>query len=458
MIHYILQIVAFQLLFLLLYDLFLRKETFFTTNRVYLLVTSFLSLFLPLIDIPWVREQVPTAYHIQLPAVILGESTSGTAVQVSQGMETWTLVWILGALLAFGVLAYKYRKIWNYRKIGKVLSQGAIDLVVIPKSNTAFSFMDRIYIGSEISGQRREQILMHESVHVQERHSWDLIYFEVLKVVLWFNPLVYLNQKRMSVLHEFIADAKVAQNRSHAEYYQGLLSEVFQTEKIAFINTFFNHSLIKKRIIMLQRSRSRKIDQWKYLLLIPVVTGMLFYTSCSNESVAQESTAVDQTDAMQKISELKRALENDELSEDETKALKEMLNKTYSKDKSLHFGQNGGNLNFNEIDQLPVFPGCEGTSNDLMAKCFTQKITEFVVQNFNTKGYGDNIEGRQRIAVKFVIDKSGQVTDVLAKAQHQELMDEAVRVANLLPKMTPGVHQGKNVGVAYALPILFEFE
>lgn len=458
MIHYILQIVAFQLLFLVLYDLFLRKETFFTTNRVYLLVTSFLSLFLPLIDIPWVREQVPTAYHIQLPAVILGESTAGTAMEVSQGMGTWTLVWILGSLLALGILAHKYRKIWSYQKIGKVLSKGTIDLVVIPRSYTAFSFMDRIYIGSEISGQRREQILMHESVHVQGRHSWDLIYFEVLKVMLWFNPLVYLYQRSVSVLHEFIADAKVAQNRSHAEYYQRLLSEVFQTEKIAFINTFFNHSLIKKRIFMLQRSRSRKIDQWKYLLLIPVVSGMLFYTSCSNESVVQDGTAVDQTGAMQKISELNRALENDELSQDETKALEEMLNKTFPKDKGLNLGQNGGHINFKQIDQLPVFPGCEGTSNDQMAKCFTQKITEFVVQNFETKGYGDNIAGQQRILVSFVIDKSGQVMDVLAKAQHQELMDEAARVANLLPKMTPGMHQGKVVGVAYNLPILFKFE
>ena len=81
-----------------------------------------------------------------------------------------------------------------------------------------------------------------------------------------------------------------------------------------------------------------------------------------------------------------------------------------------------------------------------------------MVQNFETKGYGDNIAGQQRILVSFVIDKSGQVMDVLAKAQHQELMDEAARVANLLPKMTPGMHQGKVVGVAYNLPILFKFE
>ena len=117
------------------------------------------------------------------------------------------------------------------------------------------------------------------------------------------------------------------------------------------------------------------------------------------------------------------------------------------------------NLTFGNIDKVPVFPGCESTPQEGQVKCFTQKVTEFVVQNFNTKGLANQVEGnRQRIAVQFTIDKSGEVSDIKVKANHQALIDEATRVAELLPRMTPGEHQGKTVSVQFGLPILFEIE
>ena len=459
MIHYLIQILAFQLLFLALYDLFLRKETFFNANRGYLLLTSLVSLVLPLIDIPWIRETVPTAYRIELPAVIIGGSEFANAGAADASFSFWNWIWIAGAVAATAILIYKYAKIWRYRNRGKATVEEGIPMVIVPRSKTAFSFLNKIYIGSDVPQAKRSHILLHEHVHVQQRHSWDLLYFEILKVVFWFNPLVYIFQKRMAVLHEFIADAEVAKVQTKKQYSQTLLSEVFQTDSISFINTFFNHSLIKKRILMLQKSRSKRIDQWKYLLLFPVVAGMLFYTSCSNETPAQE---VDQakTDTMQQIADLKLALENDQLTEEEAKALKSMIAESYEKDANLHSGDmKKKSLTFGNIDKAPVFPGCESTPQEGQIKCFTQKVTEFVVQNFNTKGLANQVEGkRQRIAVQFTIDKSGEVSDIKVKANHQVLIDEATRVAELLPKMTPGEHQGKTVSVQFGLPILFEIE
>ena len=457
--HYLIQIVAFQLLFLLLFDLFLRKETFFNANRGYLLLTSVLSFVLPMVDIPWIRETVPTAYRIELPAVIVGGAEAANTAAMDSTFSMWNWIWIAGAVAALGILVYKYAKIWRYRRKGSKATEAGISLIVVPQSKMAFSFLNKIYIGSEVPQAKRPHILMHEHVHVQQRHSWDLLYFEVLKVIFWFNPLVYIFQKRMAVLHEFIADAQVAKEQSKNQYSQTLLSEVFQTDSISFINTFFNHSLIKKRILMLQRSRSKRIDQWKYLLLFPVVAGMLFYTSCSNETPAQE---VDQgkTDTMQQIADLKLAMENDQLTEEEAKALKSMIAESYKKDQDLHYGEmKKKNLTFGNIDKAPVFPGCESTPQEGQVKCFTQKVTEFVVQNFNTKGLANQVDGnRQRIAVQFTIDKSGEVSDIKVKANHQALIDEATRVAELLPKMTPGEHQGKTVSVQFGLPILFEIE
>jgi len=460
MIHYLIQIIAFQLLFLLMYDLLLRKETFFNTNRAYLLISSALSFVLPLIDIPWMRETVPAAYRIELPAIIIGSGSQVAETATTSAFSIYNLLWIAGALIAFGLLVYKYGKILAYRRKGTFIKEQGLPLVVVPKTTMAFSFLDRIYIGSEIPTAKRQDILLHESVHVRHRHSWDLLYFEILRVLLWFNPLVYLYQKRMAVLHEFIADAQVAKVQSKTSYSQTLLSEVFQTDSISFINTFFNHSLIKKRIIMLQKSRSKRVDRLKYLLLIPVVVGMLFYTSCSNETTAQEMAAEPtKSEAMQKIADLKLALENDQLTEDEAKELKKLIAASYGKDDDLHYGSlKKKSLGFNEIDKVPVYPGCESTPQEGQTKCFTQKVTEFVVQHFNTKAAGKDVNGRQRIAVHFTISKSGDITDVQAKAQDPGLMAEAKRVAEMLPKMTPGEHQGKQVSVAYALPILFEIE
>ena len=90
--------------------------------------------------------------------------------------------------------------------------------------------------------------------------------------------MVYVYQNRVSELHEFIADAQVAKTHKK-EQYQLLLSQVFQTQHISFINQFFKSSLIKKRIVMLQKSKSKRVWQLKYLLLVPLVVGMLVYTS-----------------------------------------------------------------------------------------------------------------------------------------------------------------------------------
>ena len=104
-----------------------------------------------------------------------------------------------------------------------------------------------------------------------------------MRIVCWFNPLVYVYQNRLAELHEFIADAHVAKDHKK-EHYQLLLSQVFETQHISFINQFFKSSLIKKRIVMLQKKQSKKIWQLKYLLLVPIILGIMAYTSSERES------------------------------------------------------------------------------------------------------------------------------------------------------------------------------
>ena len=112
------------------------------------------------------------------------------------------------------------------------------------------------------------------------------------------------------------------------------------------------------------------------------------------------------------------------------------------------------------IEKVPVFPGCNTVlGNRLKKKCMNEKIAHFIVSNFNTDVVKQSgIVGRQKIWVRFKIDKTGSVIAVEAKTPHPKLKNEAIRVIKLLPKMQPGMQKGRNVIVPYALPIVFQFE
>jgi bla regulator protein BlaR1 len=255
MIHYILQILAFQLLFLVVYDLLLKKETFFKCNRLYLIVTPILSLILPLIKIDLIRQNIPEEFMMQLPSVLIGgnlalpsltsEALDAITISSVSGLsytEIGQLIWGVGVLASFGVFCFKLYKISKLKKLGIRTSVNGLRVYSLPNTDTAFSFFKNIFLGEQLSEVQKTNILLHEKIHIDQRHSLDLIFFEVLRILFWFNPLVYVYQNKMVLLQEYTADAEVAALNGKRAYYEGLLSQVFKTESISFINTFFNHS------------------------------------------------------------------------------------------------------------------------------------------------------------------------------------------------------------------------
>ncbi|WP_242202872.1 energy transducer TonB [Aestuariivivens insulae] len=113
------------------------------------------------------------------------------------------------------------------------------------------------------------------------------------------------------------------------------------------------------------------------------------------------------------------------------------------------------------IEVVPIYPGCEGKkTNDAKRKCMSEKISKLVRRKFNgddvASDYG--LQGIQKIDVQFTIDKTGNVNNIKTRAPHPKLEDEAVRVINLIPEMTPGKQNDKNVGVIYNLPIVFKVQ
>ncbi len=465
MIHYLLQTIAFQLLFLMVYDLFLKNETFFSLNRMYLLGTVILSFILPLIQVEGIQQQIPSQYIIELPAILIGGVASETAVTAGSSAYVspfrWEHLWYAGMLVATVLFTYKLIKLFRLKKTGTSKKVENFTLIRIPKTNTAFSFFNYIFLGEDLSEAHKNNILLHEKVHVTHKHTYDLLFFEALRIVCWFNPLLYLYQQRMVSLQEFTADAKVAALNGKKSYYQDLLSQVFQTEQISFVNTFFSQSLIKKRISMLRKTKSKKIFQLKYLVLLPLVSAMLVYTSCSLENKEREPDTV-----AQHIAELKQALENGEnLSEAEKETLQNMLRSHASQDDLNFDAKNNGTgksgaVPFVQLDKAPVFPGCEDVANEAEnKKCFSQKVSEMIVNNFpNKELQAAGVSGRQRIIVEFTIDKTGYLGALTVRTNEPYLEAATREVFRKLPALTPGIHNGKDVAVAYKVPIIVEID
>lgn len=473
MIHYVLQIVAFQLLFLVIYDVFLKKETFFNWNRAYLLITPIISFVLPFIKISAIRETIPSEYIVSLPEILIGEAVPEKVLEqralrevvisdaeIPSEIPWMTILWISGVVVSLSLFIYKMLKIQRLKRIGISTKKDGIRLVKLPNTDTAFSFFNTIFLGNDLSEKQKENILLHENIHIKERHSLDMLFFEMLRIVCWFNPLVYIYQNKMMMLQEYTADARVVSQKDKKEYYQGLLAHVFQTEDISFVNPFFNHSIIKKRIIMLQKAKSKQILKTKYLFLIPALFSILVYTACTDANAKGVWHTTSDSEIIQNIEILKNSIaKQGSLTEEEERALKVLMAVTSEnplKDNTYDDVLNDLDIPFGVVQQVPTFKECSGSKEEI-TKCTSQKISKHVNKEFNMdvpKELG--IVGvTTKIITVFKINTEGNIVDVRARGGNAKLEEEAVRVIKTIPQMVPGKHEGKIVSVLYELPITF---
>ncbi|CAL65067.1 M56 family metallopeptidase [Christiangramia forsetii] len=475
--EYTIQVIVFQLVFLLVYDMFLKNETFFNYNRIYLLLTPVLALVLPLLRLEFLVEVVPANARINLPEVFIGTRESAIeilpTVVVSEestfSINWWLATYILGVCASLFLFFKKYYRLNKLFSLNKIAEERNFKIIEIPNSNLAYTFFNTIFLGDQLSNEEKDQILSHEMVHVKQKHSLDLVFFELLKIIFWFNPLVYIYQTRIAGVHEFIADKEVVKTTAKKTYYEQLLNTAFSTQNISFINQFFNHSLIKKRIFMLQKNKSSRLSKFKFLIIIPLMMLMLTYVACSEDNSADLDSEMPETTTSEIIAKLKVHLENKEsLSQEEKEQFLQLLEKREELlDKEAQangkivesFPRDGlAKVPFAVVDQVPVFPGCENLgSNEVQKKCMSDKISQFVSKNFDTSlGKKLGLTGLNRVIVQFRIDETGAIADIKARAAHPELEDEAKKVISNIPQMQPGEQKGRAVSVMYSLPIAFK--
>ncbi|UCE94678.1 MAG: energy transducer TonB [Flavobacteriaceae bacterium] len=433
MLDYIFQVILFQASFYLVYEAFLKKETFFQWNRFYLIITSILAYIIPLIRIEGLVSSFSPEYVYSLPELILA---SGVYIEERFNWSDLfmnSVNWMIYAGIIFtGILfAIKILKLYSLIQGNKKWKKADHCLVLLQEDHTAFSFFNFIFISETNLSDKK--IIDHELIHVKELHSIDLLLFEIQKIVFWFNPFSYIYQKNIAAIHEFIADSRSVAKNERSTFFNSLLAETFKVDRIAFVNSFNNHLLIKKRIIMFNREHSKNLLKIKYVMLIPLLSAMLIYTSCEKNKAEADVDKKTVNSSVANYEEQKNASSQED---DET-------------------------VPFAQIDQVPVFPGCEDAEDQ--KACMVKGITAHVSSNFDAsllKNIDDTDSKNQdsedlieKIYVRFTIDKEGNVRDMQAKTKHKELEKEAIRVVSDLPRFTPGQKNGENVAVKFTLPI-----
>jgi len=279
--HYLLEANIYLSVFYAVYCLFFNKETYYTLNRVYLLLSSILAFVLPVIQVGALK---PANGYAQQTYVTIALSPSNvTDSQVASYKPTvssltlqdviW-YVYLAGIVVLSVILIIKIVRLAKMTANAKTMVNRDYKLIGINDSNAAFSFFNYLFIGTKTA--ESELIIQHELVHIRQKHSVDIIFIELLRIINWFNPIIYLMQLSLKTVHEYIADEQTAARGTDALTYSSfLVDNAYGLNGSSVTHSFFNYNLLKKRIIMLNQKRSGNLARLKYLVAVPVCAGML---------------------------------------------------------------------------------------------------------------------------------------------------------------------------------------
>ncbi|MDD2820299.1 MAG: M56 family metallopeptidase [Flavobacterium sp.] len=280
-------------LFYLGYHLMLRKETFFTTNRWFLLVGLFTSVALPLVVITKIIWVAPT------PTAIDWSNVPMTTVVEEKTFEDYLPILIgvsygMGIAILLGKFAFDFYSLNTVLRGKLIQRQADFKFIDIAENVAPFSYFNTIVYNSSLyNPSELESILEHEKVHSDQNHTIDVLISRLFCVVFWFNPFIWLYKKAILQNLEFIADSEASKKISDKKAYQITLLKITTQENCVAITNHFYQSLIKKRIVMLNKNQSKKWNSWKYTLILPALVGFILLFQI--KTIAQEKKSPNET-------------------------------------------------------------------------------------------------------------------------------------------------------------------
>ncbi|HTK18404.1 MAG TPA: TonB family protein [Mucilaginibacter sp.] len=284
--HYLAEANLYLVVFYLAYCIFLNRETHYQLSRFYLIFSCVVSFILPVLQIGALRpvKQVQPINHIaytvpqtmsvveQRPAPVANTVTPAPPQNFTFKDGLWYayLIGLCTSLLLLFLRLFALLKLTR----NKSAKEDHYQMIHLPGTDIAFSFFNYLFIGE--GAQESKTMIRHELVHIRQKHSADILFLELLKIVNWFNPFIYLLQNSLKTVHEYIADEQTTTHEMDALTYSSfLLKNAYGTGGSSITHSFFNYNLLKKRIIMLNQQRSGNLARLKYLVTIPVCAVLL---------------------------------------------------------------------------------------------------------------------------------------------------------------------------------------
>ena len=278
MLAYTIKSVIFLSMMYIPYMLMLRKESFFHFNRILLVCIMLLSLILPLCDFHALSIENNPIQHgmttITMPTVAIGAGEEMPVSDNTYRVNIILYIYILGVVM---IAIWKLVQIYLlYRAIHSCVlwkdKQNGITIYCHAQDIAPFSWFNTIVISENDYQNNAKEILCHEIGHIRHYHSLDILLVNIIETIQWWNPLSWILASSLRDVHEYEADNEARTSGVNIREYQMLLiRKAVGSSSYAFANGF-NHSLLKKRITMLLRSKSNPWMRTKALYIIPVAT------------------------------------------------------------------------------------------------------------------------------------------------------------------------------------------
>ena len=482
MIHFLINSTLSLAVLLAVYHLVLEKEKIHQFNRFYLLFCLAFSFAIPFITFEIVQE-ASTAL-VKKPIVF---ATSATMMVIEDDTNYWMIaLWIVYGLVttafAFRFLSNVYKLI-NRKRNNPTVAYKNARLVLLDEKILPHTFLNYIFINKDAYHSRKieAELYAHELIHVTQKHTFDILLIETIRVFFWFNPLFLLYKKAIQLNHEFLADEQVVTTYNNVPFYQNLLLSVANANPTYYLASNLNYAVTKKRLIMMTKKTSASRAILKKGIVIPVVTALLFslctktvaqettkqtsitdysnlfknyYINTTFQIVGQDGTVVatkKYADLTDKEKQLVPALITENIKNPSKKKMDEILTKggpeTFKVDafskKTLATEKLAGEpYNSTEVTEKPEFPGG-------MAEFY-----KFVGKNYTMSPEMIKEKVKGRVYVTFIIEKDGSLTDYrIIREIGYGTGEETIRVLKLSPKWIPGKFNDVAVKTMYSLPI-----
>ncbi len=256
------------------YLLFLRDKTFHHYNRFYLLGTMVLSLLLPLLKVEYFT--IETDSRILL---LLNQFNQNSAQEVENTFNVWNFGALILGIVSFFLLAKLTLGLVKIHQLKKEFPKESIEGITFYNTNlhdAPFSFFRNLFWKKSIliNSDLGKQILKHEMVHIEQKHSFDKLFVQMIQSLFWFNPIFYFIKKEITLIHEYLADKKAVKNADTRAFAQMLLASNFSGNVLPATSPFLSSNL-KKRLKMLTQ-KNTKYSYARRILALPILFGVSF--------------------------------------------------------------------------------------------------------------------------------------------------------------------------------------